>query len=64
MQTIAKIQRNITFVEDSRYTEHAIIPGGYLFREGQWFIPDKPGWGIELSPDYKQFMVDKEVIIT
>ncbi len=61
---ISKIQRNITFVEDSRYTEHAIIPGGYLFREGQWFIPDKPGWGIELSPDYKQFMVDKEIVIS
>lgn len=60
----AKIQRNITYVEDSRYTEHAIVPGGYLFREGQWHIPDKPGWGIELSPDYKQFMVDKEITVS
>lgn len=61
---ISKIQHNINFVEDSRYFEHAIVPGGYLFREGQWFIPDKAGWGIELSPDYKQFIVDKETIVS
>lgn len=60
----SKIQKNINFVEDSRYAEHAINPGGYLFREGQWFIPDKAGWGIDLSPDYKQFMVDKEITVS
>lgn len=60
----SKIQHNINFVEDSRYFEHAIIPDGYIFREGQWFVPDKAGWGIELSPDHKQFMVDKEIVIS
>lgn len=60
----SKIQANIPFVEDSRYFEHAFIPSGYLFRNGQWFIPDKPGWGVDLSPDYRQFITDEEIIIT
>ena len=60
----SKIQPNIPYVEDSRYLEHALIPSGYLFKNGQWFIPDKPGWGIELSPDYKQFFTDNEVVIS
>lgn len=59
----SKIQPNITYVEDSRYFEHAFIPSGYLFKEGQWFLPDKPGWGINLSPDYKQFLMEEEIVI-
>ena len=59
----SRIQKNINHVEDSRYTEHAITAGGYTFKEGQWFIPDKPGWGVELIPGYKQFLVEKETIV-
>jgi L-alanine-DL-glutamate epimerase-like enolase superfamily enzyme len=60
----SKIQKNIPFVEDSRFFEHAFITNGYTFHQGQWFIPDKPGWGIELSADYKQYMVGKETILS
>lgn len=60
---VSKVQRNIPYVEDSRYFEHAFIPTGYLFKNGQWFIPDKPGWGVELSPDYRQFITDEEIVI-
>lgn len=59
----SKIQSNTTYVEDSRYIEHAFISTGYIFKDGQWFIPNKPGWGIDLSPDYKQFLTEKEVVI-
>lgn len=59
----SKIQKNINYVEDSRYADHAVTTGGYTFKEGQWFIPSKPGWGVDLNPDYKQFMVDKEVVV-
>lgn len=52
----SKIQRNITFVEDSRYLEHAFNTSEYVFKDGQWMIPDKPGWGITLAPDYQQFI--------
>lgn len=60
----SKVQANIPYVEDSRYFEHAFIPSGYVFSNGQWFIPDKPGWGVELSPDYRQFITDEEVVIS
>ncbi|WPP51462.1 mandelate racemase/muconate lactonizing enzyme family protein [Catalinimonas niigatensis] len=61
---VSKVQHNIPYVEDSRYFEHAFIPSGYIFRNGQWFIPDKPGWGVELSPDFRQFIADDEIVIT
>ena len=60
---IAKIQKNIAYVEDSRYFEHAIIPQGYVFKEGQWFLSEKPGWGIEWAPDYMRYVVGKETVI-
>lgn len=60
----SKIQPNINFVEDSRYFEHALNTSGYLFKDGQWFIPDKPGWGIQLSPGYQQFLTEEETIIS
>lgn len=59
----SRVQSNICYVEDSRYFEHAFMFPGYLFKDGQWFIPDKPGWGIELSPDYRQFLVGEETVI-
>ncbi|HRI79171.1 MAG TPA: enolase C-terminal domain-like protein, partial [Cyclobacteriaceae bacterium] len=57
------IQKNINHVEDSRYTDHAITPVGYKFTEGQWFVSDKPGWGVELTPGYKQFVTEKEIVV-
>lgn len=60
---ISKIQKNINHVEDSRYAEHAIMTNEYTFREGQWFIPDRPGWGVVLSPDYKQFITGSEMVV-
>src|SRR5690606_10246660 len=59
----SKIQSNINFVEDSRYLEHAFIASSYVCTNGQWFIPDKPGWGVELSPDYQQFLSDETITI-
>lgn len=59
----SKVQRNILFVEDSRYFEHAFNTTAYIFNRGQWIIPDKPGWGIELSPDYQQFVIGKPIEI-
>jgi galactonate dehydratase len=60
----SKIQPNINYVEDSRYLEHAFNTSGYLFKNGQWLIPDKPGWGVDLSPDYKQYVTGEEVKIS
>lgn len=60
----SKTQRNIPYVEDPRYFEHTIAPSRYLFQQGQWFIPDGGGWGVELVPDYKQFLVGEEIKIS
>ncbi|MBC6992351.1 enolase C-terminal domain-like protein [Hymenobacter sp. BT491] len=59
----SKIQANIPFVEDSRYFEHSLLTSGYTFTQGQWFIPNKPGWGVELAPDYQQYVVGPEVVL-
>jgi L-alanine-DL-glutamate epimerase-like enolase superfamily enzyme len=61
---VSKVQRNIPYVEDSRYVEHAFIPLGYSFTNGQWFLSEKPGWGIGLAPDYKQFVLEPEIVIS
>lgn len=53
----AKISENIIFVEDDRFHNHALNPQKYQFKGGQWFVPDEPGWGVKLVPDYKQFVV-------
>jgi len=60
----SKIRKNIPFVEDSRFFEHALSTTAYAFNEGQWFIPDKPGWGIELVTDYQRFIVGEEHVIS
>jgi L-alanine-DL-glutamate epimerase-like enolase superfamily enzyme len=51
----AKIRRNIPLVEDDRFHNLAIDASAYAFRDGQWFVPQKPGWGVELSPGYEGF---------
>jgi L-rhamnonate dehydratase len=51
----SKLRINIPVVEDDRYHDFALDSSAYAFREGQWFIPEKPGWGVDLSPDYEYF---------
>ena len=60
----SKIQWNIPYVEDSRYFEHAFNCAGYLFKEGQWYIPNKPGWGVDFVPDYQQYSSGKVTELT
>ncbi|MDZ7695353.1 MAG: enolase C-terminal domain-like protein [Balneolaceae bacterium] len=56
----AVIQKNITFAEDDRYHTLAIDASGYLFRDGQWTAPDRPGWGIRLNDHYDYFQRNNE----
>jgi L-alanine-DL-glutamate epimerase-like enolase superfamily enzyme len=51
----SKICRNIPLIEDDRYHDHALDSSAYIFRDGRWVVPDRPGWGIELSPEYDYF---------
>lgn len=61
----AKIRQNIPFVEDDRYRDFALDTSAYEFRDGQWFVPDKPGWGVDLSPNYDMFVRNgAEIAIT
>jgi len=61
----AKLRRNIPVVEDDRYHNFALDSSAYGFRDGQWLVPDKPGWGVELSPDYEFFArAGEEIVIT
>lgn len=60
----SKISRKIIFVEDDRFFTHALSLPKYHFREGQWFIPDEPGWGVRLAPDHKQFFMGEEIVIS
>lgn len=51
----SKIKKNIVFVEDDRYHNFAIDASSYAFRNGQWFVSERPGWGVDLSPHYVTF---------
>lgn len=55
----SKISGNIPFVEDDRFATHAFSTLKYAFKDGQWHIPEAPGWGIDLIPDYKEFIKDE-----
>jgi D-galactarolactone cycloisomerase len=60
----AKICRNIPIVEDDRYHDFALDTSAYAFRNGQWFVPNGPGWGVDLSPDYELFSkINQEIVI-
>ena len=60
----AKIRRNIPLIEDDRYHDLSLDTSAYTFRDGQWFVPETPGWGIELSPKYEEFSrMGEEVVI-
>jgi len=61
----ARIRRNIPLIEDNRYHDLALDRSACEFREGQWLIPEKPGWGVDLSPNYEQFTrLAEEIVIT
>lgn len=59
----SKIRQNIPLVEDDRYHDLALDASGYEFRDGQWFVPDKPGWGLDLSPNYDVFSRNNREIV-
>ena len=61
----SKLRVNIPVAEDDRYHDFALDSSAYEFRNGQWFIPEKPGWGVELAPDYELFArMGQEIVIT
>lgn len=60
----AKIRRNIPFVEDDRFHNFALDASSYAFRDGQWFVPERPGWGVDLSHNYERFTkLGEEIVI-
>ena len=60
---VAKIQKNIPFVEDSRYNEHIMLSTGYEFKGGQWFVPEEPGWGVYLAPGYEEYIEEEAIVL-
>jgi L-alanine-DL-glutamate epimerase-like enolase superfamily enzyme len=60
----SKLRKNIPVVEDDRYHDFALDSSAYVFRDGQWFVPEMPGWGVELCPDYELFAkAGQEIVI-
>jgi len=58
------LRTNIPLVEDDRYRDFAFDSSAYEFRDGQWIVPVRPGWGIELSPEYEFFRkAGNEIVI-
>lgn len=61
----AKIRKNIPLVEDDRFHNFALDASSYAFRDGQWFVSERPGWGVDLSPNYERFAkAGNEVVIS
>lgn len=61
----SRIRRNIPLVEDDRYHDLVLDTSAYEFRDGQWIVPDKPGWGVDLSPNYDVLSRNgAEIVIT
>ena len=61
----SKLRTNIPVAEDDRYHDFALDASAYEFRNGQWFIPEKPGWGVDLAPDYDLFAkLGQEIVIS
>lgn len=60
---VAKIQKNIPFVEDSRYNEHVMLAPDYEFTAGQWFVPEVPGWGGYLAPGYEEYLAETPLVL-
>jgi L-alanine-DL-glutamate epimerase-like enolase superfamily enzyme len=59
----AKIRRNIPVVEDDRFHNFALDASDYEFRDGQWFVPEKPGWGVDLSSNYERLAKNGNEIV-
>ncbi len=59
----AKVTQNIRFVEDDRWSNHVLDTSNYLFRDGQWVAPEKPGWGISLNDHYERHVQTSEKIV-
>ncbi len=59
----SKISANMNLAEDDRFSNEAILTTGYGFKEGQFFVPDEPGWGISLIPDRRQPAKEGERVI-
>lgn len=60
---MAKIRKNIPIIEDDRFHNFAIDSSAYLFKDGQWFVPERPGWGADISPNYEQLIRGTEEIV-
>ncbi len=61
---LAKLRENISFVEDDRWSNFALDTSEYRFRNGRWFAPAEPGWGIRVSDHYSQFAeIEEERVI-
>ena len=61
----SKIRGNIPLIEDDRYHDLALDTSAFEFHDGQWFVPAKPGWGVDLSPNYDVFSRGgAEIVIT
>jgi L-rhamnonate dehydratase len=61
----SKIRGNIPLIEDDRYHDLALDTSAFEFHDGQWFVPDKPGWGVDVSPNYDVFSRGgAEIVIT
>lgn len=52
---VSMLRKNVHFVEDDRWSNFALDTSDYRFRDGQWYAPDAPGWGIRLSDHYDRF---------
>ena len=59
----AKVRENIRFAEDDRWSNHAFDTSGYLFRDGQWWAPESPGWGVSLNENYERFKEASEELV-
>jgi len=59
----AKIRRNIPVVEDDRFHNFALDASDYEFRDGQWFVPERPGWGVDLSSNYERLAKNGNEIV-
>lgn len=57
----AKIRSAVRFAEDDRWSNYALDTSDFVFRDGQWYVPETPGWGVRLSEMYDRFATEGEV---
>jgi L-alanine-DL-glutamate epimerase-like enolase superfamily enzyme len=57
---LAKLRTNIPFVEDDRWSNFALDTSKYQFRNGRWFAPEAPGWGVCVNDHYDRFAKSEE----